>query len=280
VWVAPFEAYKHPDGKPMFELHRKTKSLSAEGAFADTETVSEVEAFPWPDPEYLDFSDDLQRLRESGDSYRLSGMWSQFFHIVSDFFGMENYFIKMYTHPDVVHAVTSHVVDFFLEANSKLFREAGDEIDAFFFGNDFGTQLDLLISPESFREFVFPYFTKLSTHAQKAGYQVVLHSCGSIYRVIPDLIDMGVQALHPLQAKAARMSADILAAEFKGDIAFVGGVDTQELLISATPAEIKEEVHRLIDLLGPALVISPSHEAVLPNVPPENLVAMSEAAFE
>jgi uroporphyrinogen decarboxylase len=186
----------------------------------------------------------------------------------------------MYTHPDVVHAVTTHVVDFFVAANERLFTAAGDQIDAFFFGNDFGTQLDLLISPDSFREFVFPYFKKLSTHAQGHGYQVVLHSCGSIYRVIPDLIEMGVQALHPLQAKAAHMDAGTLSREFRGKVAFVGGVDTQELLIRANPSQIKDEVARLVDLLGPALVVSPSHEAVLPNVPPENLVAMSEAVYQ
>ena len=76
-------------------------------------------------------------------------------------------------------------MDFFLPSNAGLYEQAGDTIDACFFGNDFGTQLDLLISPEAFREFVFPYFEVLTQQAHAHGYQVVLHSCGSIYRVIP-----------------------------------------------------------------------------------------------
>ncbi|MFW5981408.1 MAG: uroporphyrinogen decarboxylase family protein, partial [bacterium] len=94
------------------------------------------------------------------------------------------------------------------------------------------------------------------------------------------LIDAGIDALHPLQAQAKGMDAESLAREFKKDIAFVGGVDTQHLLIHATPQEIKDEVKRLRDILGPNLVVSPSHEAVLPNVPLANVEAMAEAALD
>jgi len=107
---------------------------------------------------------------------------------------------------------------------------------------------------------------------------VIMHSCGSVYRIIPDLIEMGVQALHPLQAKAADMSAETLARDYKGQIAFIGGVDTQDLLVHGTPKEIKLEVQRLKKLLGPSYIISPSHEAILPDIPPANIEAMAEAA--
>jgi len=73
------------------------------------------------------------------------------------------------------------------------------------------------------------------------------------------------------------MDAESLARRFKGRIAFVGGIDTQELLVHGTPEEVKAEVRRVMGLLGPNLVVSPSHEALLPNVPPENVLAMSEA---
>ena len=76
------------------------------------------------------------------------------------------------------------------------------------------------------------------------------------------------------------MEAETLAEDFKGQIAFMGGIDTQELLIHDSPAEVKEDVRRVKELLGPRLIVSPSHEAVLPNVPPENVEAMAEAARE
>ena len=209
--------------------------------------------------------------------YRAGGFWSPFFHIVSDMFGMENYFIKMYTHPDVVHAATAHIVDFYLEANRRFFDVAGDRVDGFFFGNDFGTQIDLLISPDSFREFVFPYFKQLTDLGHQYGHQVILHSCGSIYKVIPDLIELGVDALHPLQAKATNMDAERLGSEFGGKLAFVGGIDTQDLLVNGSPDEVEEDVRRVQSALGPHFVVSPSHEALLPNVPPENVLAMARA---
>lgn len=165
----------------------------------------------------------------------------------------------------------------YLEANRRFFLATGDISDGFFFGNDFGTQLDLLISPESFREFVFPYFRQLTDLGHEFGKQVILHSCGSIYKVIPDLIDLGVDALHPLQAKAANMEAERLGSEFGGAVAFVGGLDTQELLVHGTPDEVRSDVKRVAAALGPKLVVSPSHEALLPNVPPANVVAMAEA---
>lgn len=277
-WVSPRSVYKHPQGKPMFDNVRRSEALGAGGVFADCEDVSEVHGFAWPNPDYLDFTETLKALREVGDRYRASGFWSPFFHDLANFFGMENYFVKMYTHPEVVHAVTRHLVDFYVTASERLFVAAKGEIDAFFFGNDFGTQLDLLISPASFDEFIMPYFRQLTDVGHRHGLQVILHSCGAIKRVIPRLIEAKVDALHPLQARAAGMDAAILAAEFKGQIAFIGGIDTQELLVNGTPEQVQAEVRRVIAALGPCLVVSPSHEAVLPNVPPANLAAMAEAA--
>jgi len=279
-WIGAGGSYKHPSGKPMFDMQRKGQGHGAAGVFADCESVAQVDDFEWPDVKYLDFTDVLSRLRLAGDFYRLSGFWCPFFHEAGDFFGMENYFIKMTTHPEVVHAVTRHVVDFYLEANRRFFDAAGDLVDGFFFGNDFGTQLDTMISPAMFMEFVSPYFRQLTDCGHQHGYQVVLHSCGAIHRVIPDLIALGVDALHPLQAKARNMDAETLARDFKGKIAFMGGIDTQHLLIHASPDEIRAEVRRVRKLLGPSLIVSPSHEAVLPNVPPQNIAAMAEAAVE
>lgn len=279
-WMHVGAAYKHPEGKPMFDRGRQKTCHGDAGPFAECEDVRQVEDFSWPNPDYLDFSDILKQLASVGDYYRASGFWSPFFHEVSDFFGMENYFVKMHTHPEVVHAVTRHVVDFYLEANKRFFVQAGNLVDAFFFGNDFGTQLDLLVSPAAFNEFIFPYFRELTALGHRHGLQVILHSCGAIHKVIPNLIDLGVNALHPLQAKAVNMDAGSLARDFRGRIAFIGGIDTQDLLVHATPDAVKAEVRRVKKLLGPNIVISPSHEAILSNVPPENVEAMAEAALE
>ena len=283
-WCGVFDFYKHPEGYDMFDVlgGKARQSLGQDGVFADCEDPGEIESFNWPDVKYCDFTSSeayVERTIESGQAV-LSGTWACFFHNVCDFFGMENYFVKMHTDPEVVEAVTERVVDFYLQANEKWFDVIGDRMDAIFFGNDFGSQLDLLISPEMFKKFVLPHFIKITQAAKKRGYKVVLHSCGAIERVIPWLIEAGVDALHPIQAKARDMDAQTLAKKYRDKLVFIGGVDTQELLPFGTPQQVKDEVRRLKDLFGPNFIVSPSHEAILENIPPANIEAMAEAALE
>lgn len=276
-WTA---AYRHPEGRPIFDITLGVPKThhGQEGCFAHCEDVAAVEAHPWPDATYLDLAPLRERASVAADCWRWSGTWGCFFHVVADYFGMENYFVKMYTDPAVVHAVTRHVVDFYLAANRRVFTEAGDLVDAYFFGNDFGTQQGLLISPDKFKEFVLPYFTELIALARAFGKPTQLHSCGAIAEVIPWLIDAGMDALHPLQALAQGMDAATLAREYRGRLVFVGGVDTQDLLWRGTPQQIRDEVARLRDLFGERWIISPSHEAILPEVPMENIAALARAA--
>jgi len=279
-WIRPDrigDYYHDPSGKTRFDRGFTEHTFGRPGPLADCEEVSQVEDFPWPDPEYLRFDDCMDVLGETGDYYRMGGFWTDFFHQVSDLFGMENYLVKMFTDPDVVHAVTDRVGQFYYEANERFFERAGDQMDGFFFGNDFGTQRDLIMGPDQFDEFILPWFTKFIELGHRYDYQVILHSCGSIHKVIGRLIDAGVDGLHPLQAKAVNMDAETLARDFKGSVAFMGGVDTQDLLVNASPGEIRAEVQRLVKTLGPQFIVSPSHEKVLPDIPPENIKAMCEA---
>lgn len=156
--------------RPFFITHPKGKvSLSEPGRFAEATSIEEVKDGDYPTVEDMDFTE-LRRQFESGyieeegdwkgkniqGKAVFSGMWCEFFHIVSEFFGMENYFCKMYTDPEVVHYVTDRVEEFFLQSNEKFLKTCGEYVDVMFMGNDFGTQRDLLISPEMFDEFVLP----------------------------------------------------------------------------------------------------------------------------
>jgi uroporphyrinogen decarboxylase len=282
-WLSPqfFDStYRHPDGRRLFKLREVKTSHGQAGFFAHCESMEEVDLFDWPEVDQLNFAESLAGLDGAGDVYRASGFWCPFFHDVMDLFGMEHYMVKMYTHPEVVHAVTERVCSFYLKANERYFSLAGDRVDGFFFGNDFGSQLDLLLSPALFDEFVLPWFRKFTEQGHCHGYQVILHSCGSIHRVIGRLIEAGVDCLHPLQARAVGMKADTLARDFKGRISFMGALDTQRVLNRGTPKQVKAEVRHLKDILGPDFIVSPSHEAVLPDVPPRNIAAMAEAALE
>jgi uroporphyrinogen decarboxylase len=274
-------SYRPPNGVWLFDPSpgKARTSLSAEGCFAGAETAADIEDYPWPSVDDLDFTDVYAEIDKFPDKMVFTGFWCHFFHIVSDFFGMENYFIKMYENPEIVEAVTERVVDFYVTANDMFLAGLGDRADAIFMGNDFGTQRDLLISPENFRKFVLPSYKKLINVGKKYGKIVMLHSCGSVYRVIPDLIDAGMDVLHPLQAQAVGMDAESLE-QFKNDLAFLGGIDAQSFFVNASPDEVTREVGRVRGILGPNIVVSPSHEAILPNVPAANILAMSKAAKE
>ena len=277
-WIPP-STYLHPAGKGLFAIPGKT-AHGTPGPLARCLTADQIDIYDWPNPDYLDFTEVLANLKNAGDFYRASGFWAPFYHHIMDLFGMENYMVYMYSNPELVHAVTDRVCTFFYEANERFFDAAGDLVDGYFFGNDFGTQRDLIISPELFDQFVLPWFRRFTDQAHQRNYQVILHSCGSIYKIIDRLIDAGVDCLHPLQARATNMDAAILARDFKGRIAFLGGIDTQDLLVNGSPQQVQAEVHRVRDLLGPGLIISPSHEALLPNVPPQNVHAMAKAAID
>lgn len=282
IWeMAEPYTWRHPAGKCLWDFGggRMPTSVINGGCFAECEDLSEVEAFDWPNPDYLMFDDYLKRLdavRAQGKAV-FGGFWTYIVQISIDFFGMENLFVKMFTNPAVVEAVIGHVVDFYLEANRRLFEKGADKLDAFFWANDMGSQTDILISPECFRRFYLPGFKKIVDLAKRYGLKVMLHSCGAISKIIPDLIDIGVDGLHPLQAKAVGMDARSLAV-YKNDLTFMGGVDTQEILPFGTPDEVKAEVTRLKELWGDRFIVSPSHEGVLPDIPLANIVAMCDAA--
>jgi uroporphyrinogen decarboxylase len=281
-WITPQfidSTYIHPEGKGIFDIWKYKKTLGDPGPLVNCTSVAEADDYDWPRLEYLDFSECIARLRGAGDFYRASGFWAPFFHDVMDLFGVEQFMMNLHERPDVVHRVLDRVCGFYYEANERFFREAGNAVDGYFFGNDFGTQRDLLVSPSKLEEFIFPWFRKFTAQAHRFGYQVILHSCGSVHRVIGTLIDGGVECLHPLQALAGNMDAVTLGRDFSGRIAFLGGIDTQDLLVNGTPGEVKAEVRRVKSLLGPHLIVSPSHEALLPNVTPGNVLAMAEEAI-
>lgn len=275
-------SYKHPEGRPMFDpLGGKPQThYSQDGIFAECTDLAELEAYPWPDPDYLDFTEIISAIEIRKDKGIFTGFWSHFFHLACDFFGMENYFLKMYTDPLIAEAVTTKIVDFYAEANDRFFTALGDRADIMFIGNDLGSQSDILISPECFEKFVLPGLRRLVNVAHKHNKKLLLHSCGSIYKIIPRLIEIGIDGLNPIQALAHNMDAATLGREFGKDLAFVGGIDTQDLLVNKTPDDVRREVFRVRECLGPNIIISPSHECLLPNIPFDNTLAMARAAKE
>lgn len=270
----------HPRRKPE-DPPEAPDLLPGAGCFAETTDPAEVASYSWPDPEAVDLSETLKRLCACDPSlYRVSGHLAMFFH--GDCFnalgGMAGYFTKMYTNPEVVHELTRRANDYYLAVNRRFYAQAGDLVDAVKLSHDLGTQLALLVSREMLEEFVFPYLKDQIDLGHEFGYPVYLHCCGGIRDIIPRLIELGIDILDPLQANAVGMESESLA-EFRGQVTFVGGIDVQDLLVNGTPEQVKASVRHVVETLGP-MVVSPSHETILPNVPPENILSVADAVTQ
>jgi uroporphyrinogen decarboxylase len=255
------------------------RTLTAPGFFEDYEKVADVNKFPWPDPaKYLDREESKRRAKAISDKYvRMGILWSAHFQDACAAFGMEQAMMVMLTNPEMFRAVIDRITDFYLKANELFFESTKGHLDAILIGNDFGSQTGLMVPPETIRELVWPGTKKLIDQAKSYGLTVVHHSCGSIFPIIDDLIKLHVDIIHPIQALADDMDAPNLKRHFDKKVAFCGGVDAQYLLVNGKPEEVTKKVRELIALFPTGLVISPSHEAILPDIPPANIEALFNA---
>jgi len=258
------------------------RSLSLPGVFEDAEAPGDFDAFDWPEPEAFIDPRECRRRAEytPRDTASVAILWSAHFQDACAAFGMETAFIKMLTDPELFRALNDRIVDFYLRANRVLYEAAADRLDAVLIGNDYGSQLGLMVSPAILREYVLPGTRRLVDQAKSYGVKVIHHSCGAVADLIGDIIDIGADCIHPMQALAKGMEPESLARNFGGRVAFCGGVDAQQLLINGSAQEVREAVRRLKRLFPTGLVVSPSHEAILADTKPENIRALFETVRE
>lgn len=280
-WITPQHdphCYRHPEGKSMRPWRDvNPHGLTGKGLLSQASSVSDLDRIAFPEARWLDFSETLAALDAAGPYYRLGGMWAPFFHDLCYLFGTEELLCFMIEEPDLVREATDRICGFYYEANERLYDLAAGKIDAHFFGNDFGTQKGLLMSPEMFREFFLPWVRRFAEQARRRGMDCVLHSCGGVSEIVEDLIAAGVNGLHPMQTIAHGMSPAELAGRFGGRVTFWGGVDTQHLLQEGTPDDVAAAVRELDTLYGHKIVIGPSHEALLPSVNMRNVLEIPRA---
>lgn len=256
------------------------RTLTADGCFKDAEEIEDLDFFEWPDPaDYIDVEECRRRAEMAPkDKVRMAMCWSAHFQDTCASFGMETALMNMLANPEIYEAVDEKIVNFYLKANEIFFEATKGKLDAVLIGNDMGSQRGLMLSPQCVRDFIIPGCRKLVEQAHSYGLKVIYHSCGSIVDVIPDLIEAGVDVVHPIQALAAGMEPHNLKEKFDGRVSFCGGVDTQDLLVNGTPEMVRQKVKELRTIFPTGLIISPSHEAVMQDVPPANIHALFEEA--
>ena len=181
---------------------------------------------------------------------------------------------------DFVHAVFRKITDITKASLTQYLVNVGSFIQVVKIGDDLGGQENSLMSPATYRKTIMPYHQEIfQLIKQQSAARCFLHTCGSVYKLLPDLIEAGVEILNPVQVSAKGMDTQRLKAEFGDRLTFWGAIDTQHILPHGSKEEVKEEVKRRVFDLGPCggYVVAPVHN-VQGDVPAENVVAMYQSA--
>jgi uroporphyrinogen decarboxylase len=247
---------------------------------AEARTPADLDAFPWPNPLWMDVS----RVRSDALAWDgrfavLGGDWSPYYHDAVDLLGMERLMTAMIDDPPLVDAVLDRILAYDLAVSRRIFEAAADALDIFFIGNDFGTQCGPIVGEKLFRRFFLPPLKRLVDLGHAFGLKVMLHCCGGFAPVIPAMIEIGLDALQSLQPDARGMDPAALKAAFGGKIVLNGCLDTHHLLIDGTPALVRAKTREILAIMMPGggYIASPSHDYLLPETPVDNVLAFYEA---
>ncbi len=247
-----------------------------------------IENYPWPDAgnkqRFAGMREKAIQFRNQDKIVMTKGLCAGLFEMHQRVRGMENAMLDPFLFPLNSDKLVGKLADLKIEFWDSLLDEIGDVVDIVGEGDDYGTQQSQLISPDQFREYYKPHFTRLLKFIRKKAPNVKLlfHSCGNVRPIIPDMIEMGVDLLNPVHITATGMEPVQLKKDFGKDIVFWGGgVDTQHILPVGTPAQVKEDVKRNIEALAPGggFVFCTVHN-IQAEVPPQNIMAMIEALRE
>jgi len=279
-------ACPYEDGRNIWGMVYDKAELTSnvtQHPLAEVETVDEVDAYSWPDPDWADieaFRTNAVAARETEKAV-IGSTWGSVFGETYRLMGMDNFMMALVLNPEVVHRIVSHVLEFFLEVDRRAFAATEGLIDISYHGNDFGTQRGLLFSREMWVEFFKQPLTKLAMQAKSHGIRPMFHSCGAVSELIPEFVDCGVVILDPIQNTAEGMETERLKREFGAMMAFHGGVSAQKVLPLGTPEEVREHVRRICEIMKPGGgYIFTSDQAITEDTPAENVAAMYDAVEE
>jgi uroporphyrinogen decarboxylase len=251
---------------------------------AEADSLDEFINYPFPDPVDDARFEPLRAQAEAavaeGKAVALAGPCAGIAEVCSWLRGYEQYYIDLALNQEYVATMLDRLVEFKSAYWERALAEIGELVDVVIEADDLGGQNAPLMSPRTYRKLIQPRHQRLfSFIKEQAPVKVFYHTCGAVRKLIPDLIDAGIDALNPVQISAAGMDLGELKREFGRDLVFWGGgVDTQAVLGTASPEEIREHVRGNIEVLAPGggFVFAAVHD-IQANVPPENIMAMWEA---
>lgn len=226
--------------------------------------------FPDPlDPRF--FADIPEKIERYGDRFRVFQIGFSLFERAWTLRGMERLMMDFYDQPQFVHELLRAIADY----NIAQVRKALEyEIDAVYFGDDWGQQHGLLMGPRIWHEFIYPQLRRMYGVVREAGKFVMIHSCGDVDELFDDLVAAGVHCFNPFQPEV--MDINSLLVRYRGRLAFHGGLSTQRTLPLGTVEDVQTETRRLLKLGAEGgYIFAPAHD-VEGDVPLENMLAMIE----
>jgi uroporphyrinogen decarboxylase len=251
----------------------------ADSPLKDATTVAEIEAHTWPSADDYDYT----CIAEQVDTHSEYWTWSHsrgIFEISWFLRGFDNFMVDLMVNKDLANAVMDQVQAFLFEKSRRVLEAGRGKLDMMEYNDDVGGQNGILISPDTWREMCKPRMAAFIDMCREYGARARYHSCGGYREIIPDLIEIGVDVLNPVQTIATGMDAEELARDFGQQLTFNGGIDTQDLLPYATADEVRKETRRIIDIFTTdcAYILDPSH-VFQADVPLDSVIAVYEEAL-
>lgn len=240
-------------------------------------STDDISGYRHPDPDAPGRYDllDAQVARFGNDYPILVDISPVAFEMAYSLMGIEETMIAMAAEPDMLKILFEKHIAYTLAVAKRCIDHGADII---WTGDDWGTQQGMLISPDMWREELKPIITKLWNGIREYKKDIIIahHSCGAISPIIPDLIGMGLDILNPVQPNVPGMSPSQLTENFKGKLTFLGGIDTQGLLINAMPEEVEISVKETMQTFETGYILSPAHR--IHDAPFANIQALFRAA--
>ena len=271
AWGMRFKAQTYDGGQYWEQVHYP---------LAEAETIADLQAYPWPDPDWYDYAAlarECVPLAESGRALQVG--YTAIFYYHNMLRGLEQSLMDPLLEPEFTHYLIRRITDFFLEYHRRCFEAAGDLVDITQVTDDWGAQKGLLTSPRVFETFYRAPTQQAIDLAKSCGIIVFHHDDGDMRPLLPTLVEMGIDVLNPLQWRCGDWDLAALKAEFGGSVCFHGGVDNQRTLPFGAPEDVRAEVERLVETLAgdrTGFILAPCH-AIQSNTPVENVLAMYEA---
>ncbi len=249
---------------------------------AKYETVEEIKAdYRWPSPDWFDYSHIPQQVQAWEDYYPIQGGGSEPFLTYCHLRGQQQALIDLILFPEIVHYCLDKLFELCYINTMRIYEQIPGKVMLTYVAEDMGSQENLLFSPAQIQEFLLPRMQQMIDLAHEAGAYVFHHSDGAIREIIPDMIELGIDILNPIQWRCRDMEREALKRDFGQHVVFHGGVDNQHTLVFGSMEDVRQEVRDNLRILGAngGYILAPCHN-IQAISPPENIVAMYEAGYE